>query len=298
MGVGEVAKPLRINVLGPLEVRSEGRVVALAGMKQRVLLSSLALSSRTAVPIGVLIDMLWGEAPPASARAKVHGHVSEIRKALGGTHDGRRPGGWPIVTRQSGYQLSGDIDLDSWEFETSARRARQALRLDQYAQGAGLFAHALAMWRGPALADVESDAIQAAAKPLNEERMLVIEGKAEADLQLGWYDEVVADLGPVVAANPLRERLRAELMLALYRRGSRNEALAAYHDAHQAMTHQLGLPPGPQLRRLQQFVYRDDPELWTQSPGDLLTVGATPAGAWTPPRRSLSGARVWSSEGR
>ena len=91
MGVGEVAKPLRINVLGPLEVRSEGRVVALAGMKQRVLLSSLALSSRTAVPIGVLIDVLWGDASP-SARAKVHRHVSEMRKALGGSREGHAPG--------------------------------------------------------------------------------------------------------------------------------------------------------------------------------------------------------------
>ena len=199
---------MRINVLGPFEVRSEDRVVALAGMKQRVLLSSLALSSRTAVPIGVLINMLWGETPPATARAKVHAHVSEIRKALGGSHDGQHPGGWPVVTCQGGYQLSGDVDLDSWEFEISARRARQALRLGQYAQGSELFARALAMWRGPALADVESDAIQAAAKALNEERMLVIEGKAEADLQLGWYDEVVAELGQVAAANPLRERLR------------------------------------------------------------------------------------------
>jgi DNA-binding SARP family transcriptional activator len=288
---------LRINVLGPFEVRSEDRVVALAGMKQRVFLSSLALNSRTAVPIGVLINMLWGETPPATARAKVHVHVSEIRKALGGSRDGQHPGGWPVVTCRGGYQLSGDVDLDSWEFEINARRARQALRLGQYDQGSGLFARALAMWRGPALVDVESDAIQAAAKALNEERMLVIEGKAEADLQLGWYDEVVAELGPVAAANPLRERLRGELMLALYRRGSRNEALAAYRDAHQAMTRQLGLPPGPQLRRLQQFVYRDDPKLWTQSAGDLLTMGATPGDAPAPPRCPLPAERFWSPVG-
>lgn len=292
--MGEVAKPLRINVLGPFEVCTEDRVVALAGMKQRVLLSSLALNSRTAVPIGMLINMLWSEAPPVTARAKVHAHVSEIRKALGGGHGGQHPVGWPVVTRQGGYQLSGDVDLDSWEFQISARRARQALRLGQYAQGSELFARALAIWRGPALADVESDAIQSAAKALNEERMLVIEGKAEADLQLGWYDEVVAELGPVAATNPLRERLRAELMLALYRRGSRNEALTAYRDAHQAMTRQLGLPPGPQLRRLQQSVYRDDPELWTQSPADLLTMGAMPGGAPAPPRRQLPAGRSCS----
>jgi len=264
---------LRINVLGPLEVRSGDRVVALAGMKQRVFLSSLALNPRAAVPMGVLIEMLWGEAPPTTARAKVHAHVSELRKVLGDDLGSQRPGGWPVTTCQGGYQLSGDVDLDRWEFEMTARRARQALRLAQYAQASPLFARALAMWRGPAFADVESDGIQVVAKALNEERMLVIEGKAEADLQLGWYDEVVVELTPVVAANPLRERLRAELMLALYRRGSRNEALGAYHDGHQAVTRQLGLRPGPQLRRLQQFVYRDDPELWTQSLGGLLTLG-------------------------
>jgi DNA-binding SARP family transcriptional activator len=103
--------------------------------------------------------------------------------------------------------------------------------------------------------------------------LLAIEGKAEADLQLGWLDEVVADLLPVAAANPLRERLRGQLMLALYRRGCRNEALAVYSDGHQAMSRELGLPPGPQLRRLQQFVYRDDPALWTQPPDSLLTMG-------------------------
>jgi DNA-binding SARP family transcriptional activator len=269
---------VRINVLGPLEVRNGDKVVALAGMKQRVLLSSLALNPRTAVPVSVLIDMLWGGSPPPTARAKVHAHVSELRKTLGGDRDGRHPG-WPVVTCQGGYQLSGDVGLDSWEFEMNASRARQACRLGQHAQASGLFAHAMAMWRGPALAEVESDAIQAVANALNEERLLAIEGKAEADLQLGWYDEVVAELTPVAAANPLRERLRCELMLALYRRGCRNEALAVYRDGHQAMTRELGLPPGPQLRRLQKYVYRDDPALWTQSPGDLLAMSAAPGDA-------------------
>lgn len=269
---------MRIHVLGPLEVRNGDRVVTLAGMKQRVFLSSLALNPRAPVPVSVLIDMLWGGSPPPTARAKVHAHVSELRKMLGSDRAGEHPG-WPVLTCQGGYQLSGDVDLDSWEFEINASRARQAARLGQYAQASGLFARAMAMWRGPALADVDSDAIQAAANALNEKHLLAIEGKAEADLQLGWYDEVVAELAAVAAANPLRERLRGGLMLALYRRGCRNEALAVYRAGHQAMTRDLGLPPGPQLRRLQQLVYRDDPALWTQSPGDLLTMGTTPGGA-------------------
>lgn len=266
-------KGVRINVLGPLEVRNGDRIVALSGMKQRVFLSSLALNPRSAMPVGALIDALWGTAPPATARAKVHTHVSGLRKTLG---DGRSAEpGWPVITCQGGYQLSAGIEVDSWEFEINAGRARQACRLGQYSQASASFARAIAMWRGPALADVESGAIQAAAGALNEKRLLAIEGKAEADLHLGWYDEVVAELAPVAAANPLRERLRGALMLALYRRGCRNEALAVYRDGHQAISRELGLPPGPQLRRLQQLVYRDDPALWTQPPDDLLTMAAT-----------------------
>jgi len=263
---------VRINVLGPLEVCQNGDPIPLTGMKQRVFLSSLALNPRTSVPVGVLIDALWGDGPPRTARIKVHAHVSELRKKLGADR-ASRPDGWPVVTGPGGYQLSSDIELDTWEFEDNASRARQASRLGQYAQASELFAQAMAMWRGPALADVESDAIQAAASALNAERLLAIEGKAEADLQLGWLDEVVADLVPVAAANPLRERLRGQLMLALYRRGCRNEALAVYRDGHLATSRELGLPPGPQLRRLQQFVYRDDPALWTQPPNSLLTMG-------------------------
>ena len=264
---------MRINVLGPLEARHGGNLIPLAGMKQRVFLSSLALHPRAAVPVSVLVDALWGAAPPRTARTKVHAHVYELRKALG-AYRGSRPEGWPVVTGQNGYQLSSDVELDSWEFEHNASRARQASRRGQYSQASEFFGRAMTIWRGPALADVESDAIQAAAGALNEERLLAIEGKAEADLKLGWFDEVVADLMPVAAANPLRERLRGQLMLALYRRGCRNEALAVYRDGHQAIARELGLPPGPQLRRLQQFVYRDDPALWTQPPNSLLTMGA------------------------
>ena len=270
LGLG--GEEVRINVLGPLEVRHGGELIPLTGMKQRVFLSSLALNPRAAVPVSVLIDALWGAVPPRTARIKVHTHVSDLRKRLG-PYRASQPDGWPVVTGPGGYQLSSDIELDSWEFEDNASRARQASRLSEYGQASELFARAMAMWRGPALADVDSDAIRAAASALNAKRLLAIEGKAEADLQLGWLDEVVADLVPVAAANPLRERLRGQLMLALYRRGCRNEALAVYRDGHQAISRELGLPPGPQLRRLQQFVYRDDPALWTQPPDSLLTMG-------------------------
>lgn len=248
-------------------------MVRLAGMKQRALLCSLALNPGISVSIGALIAVLWGDATPLTARAKVHTYVSELRKALCHGGPARAPG-WPVRTWQGGYQLSDDVDLDSSEFQVTASRARHAGRLGDHELASGLFARALAMWRGRALADLTSDAIQAAASVLNEERLLAIEGKAEADIQLGWYDEVVAELSPVSAANPLRERLRGDLMLALYRRGARNEALAVYREGHQAMTRELGLPPGPQLHRLQQLIFRADPALCTRSPSDLLSMEA------------------------
>ncbi len=283
---------LRISLLGPLEVRDGDRLVALAGMKQRTLLCLLALNPRSSVPVDALIVALWGDAAPATARAKLHTYVCELRKALCNDCQDRARG-WPVQTRPGGYQLCDDVDLDSSEFEADASKARHAGRLGDHAQASGLFACALAMWRGPALADVESYAIQAAANALNEERLLAIEGKAEADLHLGWYDDVVAELSLVSAANPLRERLRGELMLALYRRGARNEALAVFRDGHQAMTRELGLPPGPQLCRLQQLMLRDDPALWTRPPNDLLSMEAAQDAVRTSPgpRDSPPGSR-------
>jgi DNA-binding SARP family transcriptional activator len=265
---------LRVSLLGPLEVRDGNRLVRLTGMKQRALLCWLALNPRTSVSVGALMAALWGDASPPTARAKVHTYVSELRKALCGVGQAHAPG-WPVLTYQSGYRLCDDVDLDSSQFEGNASEARHAARLGEHARASVLFARALEMWRGPALADVTSDAIQAAANALNEERLLAIEGKAEADIHLGWYDEVVAKLSPVSAANPLRERLRGELMLALYRRGARNEALMIYREGHLVINSALGLPPSPQLRRLQQLILRDDPALWTRSPNDLLSMAAT-----------------------
>ena len=271
---------LMISLLGPLEVRAGDKVVPLAGTKQRALLCSLALNPGVSVSVGTLIAALWDAAAPRTARAKVHTYVCELRKALRAADPGCVPG-WPILTWGSGYQIGDDVGLDSSEFEAKASRARRSSRLGDHAGASELFTHALAMWRGSALADVESCSIQAAARALNEERLLAIEGKAEADLHLGWNDEVVAELSPVLAGVPLRERLRGQLMLALYRRGARNEALAEYRDCHQAMMGKLGLPPGPQLRRLQQLIFRDDPALWSWSPHDLLSL-ANPGGAPSP----------------
>jgi DNA-binding SARP family transcriptional activator len=182
--------------------------------------------------------------------------------------------GWPLLSSQSGYRLYDDVDVDSRQFESNASEARHADRLGDHACASDLYARALDMWRGPAFADMTSYAIQDAAAALNEQRLLAIEGKAEADLQLGRYDEVIAELSSASAAHPLRERLRGVLMLALYRRGARAEALSVYGKGHQVVATELGLPPSLQLRRLQDLIFHDDPTLWTQSPNCLLSMGS------------------------
>lgn len=263
----------RISLLGVLEVWDGNRLVHLVGMKQRVLVCWLALNSQTFVSVSALIGVLWGEAAPSSARAKVHTYVCELRKSVRGCGQNWIPG-WPVLSSCSGYRLCGDVHVDSRQFESNVREARRAARLGEHARASGLFAGALEMWRGPALAEVTSPVIQATASALNEARLLAMEGKAEADLWLGRYDEVVAELSPIAAVYPLRERLRGELMLALYRRGARNEALGVYWEGHQVSTRELGLLPSPPLRRLQQLLLRDDPALAAWSPADLLSMGA------------------------
>lgn len=268
------AGAIRISLLGPLEIRDGNRLIRLTGMKQRALLCWLALNPGTSISVGALIGALWDDTSPPTAKAKVHTYISELRKVLCGVSQAFAPG-WPILTCQGGYRLSDEVNLDSRQFETNASEARCAVRLGDHARASGLYARALEMWRGPALTDVTSYAIQAAANALNEERLLAVEGKAESGIHLGRYDEVVAELSRVSAANPLRERLRGELMLALYRRGARNEALVVYREGHQIIRSELGMPPTPQLRRLQQLILRDDPALWTRAPNDLLSMEAT-----------------------
>jgi DNA-binding winged helix-turn-helix (wHTH) protein len=169
---------LRISLLGPFEVRDGNRLVRLSGMKQRALLCWLALNPGTSVSVDALIAALWGDASPSTARAKVHTHVSELRKALRAVARGHAPG-WPVLTCLGGYQLSDDVDLDSRRFQGNASEARRAGRLGDHARASRLFARALEIWRGPALADVTSYAVQAAANALNEERLLAIASGGE-----------------------------------------------------------------------------------------------------------------------
>jgi len=241
-------------LLGPLEVLLHGNPAKLGGQKQRGLLALLLLNAGEVVPTARLIDELWGERPPPSAANSVHVYVSQLRKALG---DGR------LATRHPGYLLDvGPDELDARRFERLLGEGR-ALRAGGDATAARrLLGEALALWRGPPLADLRHEEFaQGEIARLEELRLAAVEERVEADLELGLGRDLVPELDELVRANPLRERLRAQLMLALYRSGRQAEALEAYRRGRRILHEELGLEPGPALRELEQAILRQDPKL-------------------------------------
>jgi DNA-binding SARP family transcriptional activator len=250
---------VRIDVLGPIEVTLGGRAVRLTGQRQRALLAALALERGRAVPVDRLVDVLWDTSPPATARAKIQAHVSGLRQAFG--QDTRTADG-PLITRSPGYALRCEgVEFDLAEFEALTAEASEAAASGEPAAASRLYADALVLWRGSAFADVESPLIRRAAVKLEERRLLGAEAKAEADLALGHCERIAAELSPWLAMHPFRERMRAMLMLALYRLGCRADALALYREGHQLMVAELGLEPGPQLRALHQHILAGEPAL-------------------------------------
>jgi DNA-binding SARP family transcriptional activator len=233
-------------VLGPLEVRSDGRTISIGRGKQRALLAVLALDAGRVVPIDTLIDELWGDAPPATATTALHVYVSKLRKALG---EGA------IETRPPGYLLRcSPEDVDLRRFEQLTAKARGA----EPARAAALLREALGLWRGSALADVD---LPLEAARLEELRLAVLEHRIDADLARGAAAELVGELEALVAAHPLRESLRAQLMLALYRAGRQAEALETYRAARRGLIDELGIEPGVRLQQLEQAILRQDVSL-------------------------------------
>ena len=246
---------MNFRILGPLEVLVDGREIALGGIRQRAVLAVLLLHRGEVVSADRLIDALWGERPPATAKKTVQVYVSRLRRALG--EEGL------IATRGGGYILEASSDdVDAERFALFARDGREALdRADPEAASERLAA-ALALWRGPPLADLayESFAQDEIAR-LVEARLVAIEDRIEADLALSRHDALIAELERLVADHPTRERLLAQLMLALYRSGRQAEALETYRDARRALDRELGIDPGPELQRLERAILNQDPDI-------------------------------------
>jgi class 3 adenylate cyclase/DNA-binding winged helix-turn-helix (wHTH) protein len=253
----DTAKPsdpgaLDLRLLGPLEVRRDGVLLKLGGAKPRTLLADLALHLGEAVSVDRLIDDLWGETPPESAPHAVEVHVSRLRKELGAA----------LVTRDaSGYALV--LEPEQLDLTRFARRASEARALSERdpERAAEILREALALWRGPALAEFAFEPFaQGEIGRLEELRSEALELRIDCELQLGRTD-LVSELQSLVAAEPLRERLREQLMLALYLQGRQADALAEYRAARSLLMEELGVEPNPSLRALEAAILRQDATL-------------------------------------
>ena len=250
---------IEFRILGPLEAVDEvGRARSLGGTKQRGLLALLLLEAGRVVPTDRLIDALWAGNPPPTATASLQNFVSQLRKALGPEL---------IETRPPGYL----VRLDTGQLDLSrVRRLVDEARASDPVRRARLYGEALALWRGDALAELAYESFaQTEIARLSELRLSLVEERAEAELAIGRHAELIGDLEALVREHPLRERLRGQLMLALYRSGRQADALDVYRQGRASLVDELGIEPSPLLQQLHASILRQE----TPSPG----AGAVPA---------------------
>jgi DNA-binding SARP family transcriptional activator/DNA-binding beta-propeller fold protein YncE len=233
----------------------------LGGTRQRAVLALLLLRANEVVPLDRLIDELWGESPPDSAANIVQGYVSHLRKAL--EPDRGRGKHELLVSRAPGYMLRiGRDQYDADRFVRLSEEGRRLLEEGDADSASERLRTALSLWRGPALADLAYESFaRPEAERLEELRLGTLEDRIDADMALGRNGPLVAELRELVAQYPLRERLRAQLMAALYRSGRQAEALEVYREGRAALSDELGIEPGPALRELERAILQQDPAL-------------------------------------
>jgi DNA-binding SARP family transcriptional activator/basic membrane lipoprotein Med (substrate-binding protein (PBP1-ABC) superfamily) len=272
---------MEFRLLGPLEVAEDGRLVALGGSRVRALLALLLLRRNEVVTIDRIVDELWAERPPKTAEQVVRVYVSQLRKALEPTRSDGPP--QVLVTQGSGYVLrvdSGQVDVD--RFAALQEEGRRLLAAGNAAQAAGALEEALSLWRGRSLQEFADERFaQPEIARLEALRLTTLEDLFDSKLAAGRDSELVADLEQLVEANPLRERLRAQLMLALYRSGRQADALGIYQRGRRLLVDDLGLEPSESLRLLEARILQQDPALDRPS---VPTGPAEPPEA--PPARS------------
>ncbi|MDV9199579.1 BTAD domain-containing putative transcriptional regulator, partial [Streptomyces sp. Wh19] len=235
------------RILGPVEARRDGDWIALSGSKVHTVLAAMLLAHGRVVSDSRLGALLWGWDPPVTASAQIYTYMSRLRKLLGDEVE--------IVRRQPGYVLRAPgARIDVVEFERLDRLGREALRERRFADAQALLTEALGWWRGPALSNVTEFLLEAELPQLEEARMLALENRIEADLALGMHEQVTAELTGLVAEHPVRERLRAQLMTALYRCGRQADALQTYYEGRKVLVDQLGVDPGEALGATYQAV--------------------------------------------
>jgi DNA-binding SARP family transcriptional activator/ABC-type transport system substrate-binding protein/outer membrane protein assembly factor BamB len=246
---------VEFHLLGPLEVLSDGEPLALGGAKQRALLAILLLHANEVVSRDRLIDELWGESAPDTASHSLDVRMSRLRKAFE-PHE-------PLVTRSGGYVLEvAPESVDVQRFERLLEEGRQANAAGEHEKALNALESALGLWRGGAFADLAYEAFaRTEIERLEELRLVAIEERIEAELALGHHDTLVPELEALTSSHALRERMRGQLMLALYRAGRQAEALRVYGETRKRLVEELGIEPGQALRDLEQAILRQDPAL-------------------------------------
>ncbi|MFD5772985.1 BTAD domain-containing putative transcriptional regulator [Streptomyces fungicidicus] len=269
---------LTLNLLGPIEAHRGGEPVDLGGAKPRTVLAALLLARSRVVPDTELTALLWGESPPVTCSAQIHTYASRVRRLLG-----------PAVTverRRPGYLLrlpDQGVGIDLLTFRQYAARGAAALTGGTPGTAARVLRQALGVWRGTALGGVCDPLADLERDRLEEERLTTLEQRLSADLELGRHAEVIPELMALIAAHPLREGLRGQLMTALYRSGRQADALAAYRAARATLAEELGLEPCAELQRLHQALLTGHPSLLPRTTATTATGAATGRSGPPPP---------------
>lgn len=265
---------MEIRVLGPLVAEVDHTSVVPSAAKPRQVLALLALHAGQVVTVATLLDELWGDAPPRTAPATLQTYIRQLRSKLAvaqGPSAVRGPKD-VLCTRYSGYALDVARPDDAAEFQRLCVAGQTALREGAAPEASQMLHQALALWRGPALADVQiGRALEVETMRLEETRLGALDARIEADMRLGRHAALLGELTALAVQHPLHETVHAQLMLALYRCGRRSHALGAYQRLRRSLIAELALEPSTRLQRLQQAILRADPGLESH---DSAAVGA------------------------
>ncbi len=273
---------MEFGILGPLEVRADGRTVALGGARPRAVFAVLALNANQPVSAERLAVALWGEDAPPSAVKTVQVYVARLRKALDDPD--------VLVTTPAGYRLRvRPGELDAERFERQVADGRDALAAGRAEHAAAELREALELWRGPPLADLASAPFAPAEiARLEEQHLAALEVRVDADLAAGRHAELIGELQQLTGQHPWRERLHAQLMLALYRSGRQADALEAYRHAREVLVEQLGIEPGAELHDLHEAILAHDPSI-AAPPVTARPDSSVPSPALPTPATALIG---------
>jgi DNA-binding SARP family transcriptional activator len=264
---------MEIGVLGPLKVHDLAGPVTPTAAKPRKLLAMLAVHADEVVPVAALYEELWGSNIPRSASTTLQTYILNLRTLIAAAHGGpaadakrileTRPGGYMLNTQDAETQPKAPAGaVDVRRFEQLAAAGHRAHQARDYLAAADKFRSALALWRGPALVDIQlGPMLEVEVHRLTEARLCALDRRIDADLRLGRHHELVGELSALVARHRTHEGLHAHLMVALYRTGRRGQAMDVFRRLHTCLVDDLGLEPSPGLRRLQHAILKSDPAL-------------------------------------